>query len=176
MLVKSLSDRLRLPVAYIGIDPGVVGGALALLSVNDQLLAVESMPIIRSKRKEIDITGVRDLVSSWNDQYQLRAVVEKVTPAAAGSLMTAFYFSSGFYVPQAILSCFNVPYRLVSPATWKKEFSAIQSKGDAAKEDARAECCRRWPYMADRFRAKNTHNKAEASLIAAYCRMLMQNG
>ena len=58
-----------------------------------------------------------------------------------------------------------MPARHLTPATWKRAIG-IPAGREGVKDMARAEACRRWPGMAERFAAKGSDGLAEAGLIA----------
>ena len=101
---------------YIGIDPGKKGGYAA-------------------------IAGERGIaVSPWNDgQFieDMRAVagsgaciacVEKVGAMPGQGVTSMFNFGKSAGFIEGVLSALGIPYQLVTPQRWKKEFTLHNSK------------------------------------------------
>jgi len=142
---------------YIGIDPGKKGGYAA-------------------------ITGERGIaVSPWNDgQFieDMRAVatsgacmacVEKVgaMPGQGVNSMFSFGHSLGFI--EGVLTALGIPYQLIPPVKWKREFSLIGKDKKASIET----CKKLFPGLnlmpTERSRVPSD-GMAEAVLMALYAK------
>jgi crossover junction endodeoxyribonuclease RuvC len=75
---------------------------------------------------------------------------------------STFKYGVAYGSLRAVVALSNVPYRLVTPATWKKYFRL-----DADKEKSRALAIQLWPGCGY-FALKKHHGRAEAALIARY--------
>ena len=141
---------------YIGIDPGKKG-ALA----------------------QIDEGGIVG-VAPW-DPEQYRAVLggawlknncvaclEHVGAMPGQGVTSMFHFGENFGYIRGLLEAFEIPYELVRPQKWKKEFSITGEKNGSIEV-----CKRLFPGVdlrrAERCR-KDDDNVAEALLMAEYAR------
>lgn len=83
-------------------------------------------------------------------------------------VVSMFNFGKNFGFIQGLLTAYSIPYELVTPQKWKKEF---QITGD--KNSSIAVCKRLFPDVdlrrAERYR-KDDDNSAEALLLAEYVR------
>ena len=141
---------------YIGIDPGKKGGFGAI--------------------EEVGI-----LVKPWDNAFFIEycrgiyragtkavACVEKVgaMPGQGVTSMFSFGKSAGFI--EGVLQAYGIPYQLITPQKWKKEFSLGHTK-----EDSITVCKRLFPSVkllpTDRCK-KESDGMAEALLMAEYAR------
>lgn len=143
----------------IGIDPGK-SGAMAVL-----------FPEGRVELTPFDETGFfaafRALASPLVDR-KIAVVLEHVGGMPGQSAPAAFNFGDNFGFIRGLLSAFEIPYELVRPQKWKKEFSCTSDKNtsiEVAKRLFPGVCLRR----TERCR-KDDDGFAEALLMAEYCR------
>lgn len=145
---------------YIGIDPGK-DGALAILWGENRKIDV-SIFCIEAYRYLLRIA------SSEKYQGKVRCCLERVWTMpgeghkSQGALMENFGFIKG------LLTAYSIPYELVTPQKWKKEF---QITGD--KNSSIAVCKRLFPGVSLKRtdRCKKDHDgMAEALLMAEYAR------
>lgn len=140
--------------AFIGIDPGA-SGALAILCGTD----IYTVPYNLD-----DYISLLRLCST----EQSFAIVEHVGAMPGQGSVSMFNFGMNFGIIQGILSALKIPYELVRPQKWKKEFSCTSDKNtsiDAAK--------RLFPNvnLKRTERCKKDHDGiAEALLLAEYGR------
>jgi crossover junction endodeoxyribonuclease RuvC len=140
----------------IGVDPGKSGGfALINTETNvaktfpwDDTAFIETMKAVHS----LDVV----------------ACVEKVgaMPGQGVTSMFNFGHSAGFI--HGVLSAFDIPYQLVPPQKWKKEYSLGPDKEQAIKA-----CERLFPnvsLLATPRCRKPSDGMAEALLMAEYAR------
>ena len=144
---------------YIGIDPGKKGGYAA-------------------------IAGERGIaVSPWDDgQFieDMRAVaasgacmacVEKVGAMPRQGVTSMFNFGKSAGFIEGVLSALGIPYQLVTPQRWKKEFTLHNSKQKSVEV-----CKRLFPDVSllptPRCRVASD-GMAEALLMAEYARRKM---
>ena len=139
---------------YIGIDPGAKG-ALALLR-----------------------DGETEVVSYDPDRYiaalgrlksaESVACVEKVGAMPGQGVTSMFSFGKNAGFIEGILQTYGIPYQLVPPQTWKKEFQLHKSK-----QDSISVCKKLFPNAnllpTEKCRKEND-GMAEALLLALYAR------
>lgn len=143
---------------YIGIDPGKSGAMAVIYQALDD--AVEIVPF-----------DERDYVSRLRDMsvslVKAKACLEHVGAMPGQGVTSMFNFGQNFGYIRGLLEAFQIPYELVRPQKWKKEFG-ISDKNSSV------ECCKRlFPGVSlrrtERCR-KDDDNMAEALLMAEYAR------
>lgn len=141
---------------YIGVDPGAKGGyawiwdeTVRAMPWDDEFFAQDMKCLVATKERIV-------------------AAVEKVgaMPGQGVSSMFSFGKSAGFI--EGVLTALCIPYQLVTPQRWKKEFTLHHSK-----EDSITVCKRLFPGVdllpTTRCR-KESDGMAEALLMAEYAR------
>lgn len=140
---------------YIGCDPGSKG-ALAVIWDGGGIEVCVFSPE-EYKRKLFDL--------QWEE---CRCCLERVGPMPKQGVTSTFNFGVNYGFIQGLLTAYSVPYELVTPQKWKKEF---QITGD--KNSSIAVCKRLFPDVSlrrtDRCR-KDDDGYAEALLMAEYAR------
>ena len=139
---------------YIGIDPGAKG-ALALLRDGETEVV--------SYDPERYIAALGRLKSA-----ESVACVEKVGAMPGQGVTSMFSFGKNAGFIEGILQTYGIPYQLVPPQTWKKEFQLHKSK-----QDSISVCKRLFPNAnllpTEKCRKEND-GMAEALLLALYAR------
>lgn len=145
---------------YIGIDPGKNGG----------------IAIVSTFENNIEKIGVKcysdeDLLSILKDaeEYiQKVCYLEKVHAMPKQGVSSTFNFGMNYGFIQGVLKAYCIPYELVTPQKWKKEFSCTSDKNTSIEV-----CKRLFPGVnlkaTERCR-KDHDGMAEALLIAEYGR------
>ena len=139
---------------YIGIDPGKTG-ALAVIDRNQAILFPfsegEYVNVLKTLPPQIS-----------------RACLEHVTAMPKQGVTSMFNFGQNFGYIKGLLEAFSIPYELVRPQKWKKEFSITGDKNSSIEV-----CKRLFPGVSllktDRCR-KDDNNMAEALLMTEYAR------
>lgn len=139
---------------YIGVDPGLKGG-LALISESGAM----AIPFTEA--------GYLAAIKETKGENAI-ACVENVHAMPQQGVTSMFNFGKGFGWILGILDAYNVPYELVTPQKWKKEFSVTGDKNSSI-----AVCKRLFPSVSllptERCR-KDSDGMAEALLMAEYAR------
>lgn len=140
---------------YIGIDPGK-SGALAIL---DEQGAVRAVPFE-------ELRYLNELTAAA--EHRCFACVEKVGAMPGQGVTSMFTFGHNLGWIEGVLRALAVPYQLVPPRTWKKEFSL-----NGSKEASVSVCRRLFPALdllpTPRCR-RPSDGMAEAALMAEYAR------
>lgn len=146
----------------IGIDPGKTG-AIAVMD-DDGILCLEPFNV----DKYVDVLSYVGRSTSAKD---IKVCLEKVGAMPGQGVVSMFNFGHNLGVIEGILSALRIPYQLVPPQTWKKEFSLT---GDKAKS---IEVCKKlFPWVdlrATERSRKPSDGLAEALLMAEYARRKM---
>lgn len=141
-------------MTYIGIDPGKKG-AFAVIADN----IVYAVPWAEEKFiAEMKIASFE----------KAKVCLEHVGAMPGQGVTSMFTFGENFGFIQGVLKSFNIPYELVRPQKWKKEFSITSDKNSSVEV-----CKRLFPTVrllpSDRCR-KESDGMAEALLMAEYAR------
>lgn len=139
---------------YIGIDPGKSG---ALCIINDD--GVVAVPYDRVDYIEM-LSGV--------DAENSVCCLERVSAMPGQGVTSMFSFGENFGFLQGVLETLHIPYELVRPQKWKKEFSITADKNSSVDV-----CKRLLPSLSlkktDRCK-KDDDGLAEAALMAIYAK------
>ena len=139
----------------LGIDPGAVSGAYALL-IGNLFTIVDDIPVVD---RQVDAAEWSRIVARLKPDV---AVVELVASMPKQGVASTFKFGMGCGLIRGVLAGAGVPIINVTPAKWKKHFSL---NSDAEK--SRALAIRRFPQV-DQLARKKDHGRAEALLIALW--------
>ena len=152
---------------FVGIDPGK-GGAIAVIDQEGENPPwIEDTPTIKvGKKTHFDVAGMSDLLRRI-DPTQAIAFVEKVGAMPGQGVTSMFNFGGNYFSWQMGLSCFRVPYELVTPQRWKKSLLAGMPKG---KGSSRQKAIALFPAQQEMFRRVKDDGRAEALLIAEFAR------
>lgn len=146
----------------IGIDPGKTG-AIAVMD-DDGILCLEQFNV----DKYVDVLSYVVQSTSAKD---IKVCLEKVGAMPGQGVVSMFNFGHNLGVIEGILSALRIPYQMVPPQTWKKEFSLT---GDKARS---VEVCEKlFPGVdlrATERSRKPSDGLAEALLLAEYARRKM---
>ena len=140
---------------YIGIDPGKNGG-IAIID-SDGVIAFP----FSEERLLIELDGIAQ-------EYECICYLEHVHAMPNQGVSSTFNFGMNFGFIQGVLKAYEIPYELVTPQKWKKEFSCTSDKNTSIEV-----CKRLFPgvNLKATERCKKDHDGiAEALLIAEYGR------
>ena len=147
---------------YIGIDPGKNGG---IAKINTDTGFVKTVTF-----------SEESLISELEgyfmfDKSPLRCVLEKVNAMPGQGVVSMFNFGQNYGFIQGVLKAYKIPYELVTPQKWKKEFSCTSDKNTSIEV-----CKRLFPNVNLKAtdRCKKDHDgMAEALLLACYAKRHM---
>ena len=141
---------------YIGIDPGK-SGAYAILYPN----GIVVKPMAKGDFDE----AMREVAAHEEPKI---ACVELVGAMPGQGVTSMFNFGKSFGYIEGVLQALQIPYQLISPRTWKKEFRL-----NSDKENSIEVCKKLFPQvnLLATPRCKNEHDGiAEALLMAEFTR------
>lgn len=147
---------------YIGVDPGSKTGAYAALNDNGERWAIpwDNDGFVLAMKA---ITTFRD-----RDGDRLAAVVEKVNAIHGQGISSTWAFAENYGYIQGVLHGLGIPFQLVPPRVWKKEFSLTSDKAKSVEI-----CHMLFPEVSLKRTEKcqkDDNNLAEALLMAEYAR------
>ncbi len=149
----------------LGCDPGL-SGAFALIHPSGTV-EVADMPVraARAKGQEIDWPGVRDVLRGWHPDHVYLEHVQPVGGQAKGArqgVTSVFKFGGAFHGMQAMLAALEIPYTLITAASWKRAMGLLGGE----KDYARTRAMHAFPGQAALFKRKKDIGRAEAALLA----------
>jgi crossover junction endodeoxyribonuclease RuvC len=140
----------------LGIDPGSVSGAYAVLDETGKIIDVDDLPVVG---RQVDAAEFARIVQQYHPK---RAVLEDVWAMPKQGVRSMFRFGVSVGIVQGVLMAAMVPVILVTPMKWKKHFRL-----DSDAEKSRALAIHTWPACRKLSRKKD-HGRAEALLLAKY--------
>ena len=146
---------------YIGIDPGKNGG-YATIDVKT------SHTLFLTRPMDEKFVEWMYTLSKFNSSDEMRCCLEKVGAMPGQGVTSTFTFGEGFGFIQGVLTAYGIPFQLVPPQKWKKEFSLNSDKQKSIEV-----CQRLFPNVSlyRTERCKKPHDgMAEALLMAEYAR------
>lgn len=165
-----------------GVDPGKQGAIVAIgpLGGLDGWTFTWPMPVIRGKnRADYDIPKIRAIFGEGplrGGALESRVFIERQQPMPAkmGGSLASYWRGAGQYLFEGMLCAMGIPYEIVPPQTWQKEFFAGLSK-DLGKQRSVIVCKRLFPAAGDNLKRtpkckKDDDGIADAILIAEWGR------
>jgi crossover junction endodeoxyribonuclease RuvC len=153
---------------YIGVDPGAKGG-YAVISKSETGQAVFAYPW------DDDFFAAQMASLMQMKEHGIVAAVEKVGARPGQGTVSMFNFGKSAGYIEGVLSALGIPYQLVPPNKWKKEFSLIGQD----KQASIITCRKLFPELdlkrTERCRT-DSDGKAEATLLAEYARRKFGEG
>jgi crossover junction endodeoxyribonuclease RuvC len=157
---------------FIGIDPGK-DGCLAILGYRETPILIpfsETEYANQLRRLDAAQRFVAPSVSADKPKVEVFCVVEHVNAMPGQGVTSCFSFGQNFGFILGLLTAFRIPYELVRPLKWKKEFSCTSDKNTSIEVAQRmfpGVDLRRTP------KCQKPHDGiAEALLMAEYARRL----
>lgn len=142
-------------MTYIGIDPGKKGAFAIIAEKTVSVFPYEEDSFVDQMSW---LYGIPDCICA----------LEKVHSMPKQGVSSTFSFGENFGFIQGVLKAFSIPFELVPPQKWKREFSVT-----AEKKTSIEACMRRFPMVKLRRTPdskRNDDGMAEALLIAEYAR------
>ena len=141
---------------YIGIDPGKKGALAVIFGGMDDL-------VVEPFDEQKYVNSLRNLSGPG-----VKTCLEHVGAMPGQGVTSMFHFGENFGYIRGLLEAFEIPYELVRPQKWKKEFSITGEKNSSIEV-----CKRLFPGVdlrrSERCR-KDDDGLAEALLMAEYAR------
>jgi crossover junction endodeoxyribonuclease RuvC len=155
---------------YIGIDPGL-DGALAIFEsvVEGVVYDTPTLTVkgVRGNRREYALRRM----SLWLAPHTNNAVayIENVHAMPGQGVRSMFTMGYGVGAWEGILAALGIIYTRVTPQRWK---AAMLDGMGKDKDASRMRAMQLWPSRAGLFERKRDDGRADAMLIAEYCRRL----
>lgn len=145
---------------YLGIDPGINGGLVALGE-----LSTTGVPVISVEPMPATERDVWDWFAQWRDAI---AIIERVHSFPGQGVASTFTFGKGYGgLRMALVGC-GIPFEEVSPGVWLRGLSIPKRK----PIETNTQWKNRLKALAQQIfpSVKVTLATADALLIAEYCR------
>lgn len=143
-------------VRVMGVDPGAVSGAYALLGEHPAETHVGDVPVVD---RQVDAAEWSRIVRYCTPDV---VVVERVGAMPKQGVSSMFRFGMGAGLIRGVVAGAGFSIVDAVPTVWKKHF-----KLDSDPERSRALAIRRFPKLEGLARKKD-HGRAEALLIACW--------
>lgn len=143
----------------IGIDPGKSGGIAYIAEGKAVTIPYSNEDLIKT---------IHDISFNYPYEYNLRVCLEKVSAMPKQGVVSVFTFGKAAGFIEGVLQALSVPYQLIRPQDWKKEFGLNSNKQDSIDV-----CKKLFPgiNLLATPRCKKAHDgMAEALLMAEYAR------
>lgn len=143
---------------YIGIDPGAKG-TMAILDYTGGSREITIIPYDKDDyaKNLAELSGLSSI-----------CCLERVNAMLEQGVTSMFNFGMNYGFIQGLLTAYSIPYELVTPQKWKKEFQITSDKNSSI-----AVCKQLFPdvdlHRTERCR-KDDDGMAEALLLAEYAR------
>lgn len=159
--MEKLTDTER---AFVGIDPGKFGAMVVLLEYGHEGCHI---PSYEGHRIPFDETEYRKTLARLDPERTI-VVVEHVGAMPGQGSVSTFNFGQNFGFILGLLTAFGLPYVLVRPQKWKKDYSCTSDKNTSI-----AVAKRLYPWFGLKRTPRCTKDDdglAEALLLADYGR------
>lgn len=158
---------------FIGIDPGAKG-AFAIIDEDGRISLLEDMPTyqVRKKKHIVDAKGIKKLLDNdpvYASMTRLCIIEKQQSMGKEGrNTMLSIGISFG-YLEMALIDR-DIPYDIIRPQVWKKEFGLT---GEKSKESSISKAEKLFP-SSSLYGPKGggKDGRAEALLMAEYSRRL----
>lgn len=158
---------------YVGIDPGL-SGAVVALSSSKEILHCGKTPVHRKpvRGTRYDLEGMlRTLKNLQRSHVKVYCCIEKSQSRPTDSRPAAWTTGCGFGFWQMALTSLAIPYQIIPPKKWQKEF--FPNRGDLTPKEASIitakELLPDLTLLPTPRCRKEDHNISDAGLIALYC-------
>lgn len=115
--------------AYLGIDPGL-RGAFSLLDASGNIIGYETMPVIGSNKKEVDIQKVHKIFKNLKSHFPgVTAFLEQQIGMPKQNSASTFTTGMGYGYLKMALMVHEIPHTIQVAKAWQKEmFKGTSSK------------------------------------------------
>jgi hypothetical protein len=141
----------------MGIDPGISGAVAFYFPIVPSRISVDDVPVAGG---EINVAELARLIRIHRPTL---AVIERAQAMPKNGAVSMFNYGRSYGDVRGVIGAMEIPLYFVTPAAWKKHLNL-----SADKEESRLRAIRMFPSVAEQFKLKRHHGRAEAALIALY--------
>ena len=145
----------------IGIDPGAVSGAYAILTKRGRFICVDDLPVLDKMLNATSLARFLDTYVAGATGAQV--ILEQVSAMPNQGVTSSFRFGQGYGIIQGILGAYELPVHFVRPAKWKKSLGL-----DSDEKKSLAMARELYPDAEPYLKRVKDHNRGDALLIAHY--------
>ena len=151
---------------YVGIDPGLFG-AMAVLTTEGHMLWIRDTPVVRiGSKHHYNYAEMRRLITSLPSEAVV--AVEEVHTFPKQGVVSQGRMMYGLGLWHGLILAHPYSLERPSPQTWKKMM--LRDVGEKGKDASRWKACQLFPDAAPLLQRKKDDGRAEALLIAEWCR------
>lgn len=154
---------MKLPIKIIGIDPGSVSGAYAILGEDHEY--VNDLPTVDKG------LNAPELARLFRAELPFVSVLERVGAMPKQGVSSSFNFGRAYGTIIGVLAALEVPTILVTPTMWKGHYR-LNGK-DRDRDAGRELAIRLYPHVHGLARKKDG-GRADALLIARWYKETQQ--
>ena len=149
---------------YVGIDPGLKG---AIACVGGEYPEIWDMPVLNGR---VNVKFISDLFGGWQEEYHdiTMVYIEQQQAMPGQGVSSTFKTGANYGALLAVLTLVGVPFDIIPAGTWKRTMGLTKEK-----ELSREKAIHLFPNSALFFQRKKDEGRAEALLLAEYCRRRM---
>lgn len=119
-------EAIPIPVGYLGIDPGISGGAAIVTKWNHSLSHLPEKVALTFKFKDATDKEISDFFVDCASNYDVHsALIEKVGATPQMGVTSAFTFGRSYGFLVGMLAAHGFSYDFVSPAIWQKSLKCM---------------------------------------------------
>jgi len=144
----------------LAIDPGISGALAVYYTDKPEMISLYDAPLAGGN---INPHELRRLITLYRPDF---AIIERVNAHPKEGVSSVWRFATAYATAVTTVALCDVPYALVTPASWKKFM--MLGGGREGKEQARVRAIATFPHSAANFARKKDHGRAEAALLAIY--------
>lgn len=152
----------------VGIDPGATGALALVDAVDDTLLDVYDMPILKLKigatvSSQVAVGALETIFQKFMARGALHVYIEQVGSTPGKGAVQMFRFGENFGILKGVVHMLACPVTYVSPAEWKRAIRCPREK-----DGARIRASQLFPLWSAAFTRGKDDGRAEASMLALY--------
>lgn len=119
----------------IGIDPGISGSIVVLLSDGAFVEALPTPSIKTGKASRVNAAAIVGFLNEYKDSVE-HCYIEQVGAMPGQGTASMFSFGHSAGVVEGLIAGMGIPYSKITPQAWKKSYNLIGKDKDAARSRA----------------------------------------
>lgn len=168
----------------LGIDCGLSGAIAVIDGAEIDLIDTPIIKIEKGKtpkgnkkiKRKYDLWAMCEIFNKYKAIADMMVFIERAQAFPGQGVTSMFSIGYGFASWEMACVAMSIPYEIVGPKTWQKEFGIF---GKKTKEDSYLKCCQLYPKHASELktvRGKVIDGRADALLISTYGKKKTEKG
>lgn len=147
---------------FVGVDPGS-SGALCALDRDGSAVMLEKLPTVKTRRgrTKLNTPVLRNFLDSLSIHH---VCIEDIWAQPTQGVKAAFTYGYNYGQLCDAFEDEGIAVEFITPATWQKAYKVPKGKQSSIHIALQF-----YPSLKEVLKYKNSHNKADAILIARYC-------